>query len=102
MQRAHARNTDPITSVMAADSVKDLTGAQQKVLDALKAHGPMTDEQIFALDLGLTPSGARSRRSELVDRGLVVDSGEKGLTKARRSTIIWKVAVPADRQLRLF
>lgn len=89
--RAHARNDDPITSVEAADSVHDITGAQQKVLEAFRRHGPMTDEQLFALGLGLSPSGTRSRRAELVDRRLLEDSGVKSITKSGRRTIIWQV-----------
>ena len=99
--RAHARNSDPITSFLAADSVRALRPSQQKIVDALAARGPMTDEQIFALDLGMSPSGTRSRRSELVERGLVIDSGLRATTKANRATIIWKVAQPATAQLRL-
>lgn len=89
--RAHARNSDPITSLEAADSVFDITGAQTKVLEAFRRHGPMTDEQLFALGLGLSPSGTRSRRSELVDRRLVEDSGMKTVTASGRRTIIWQV-----------
>jgi len=91
-QRAHARNSDPITSLEAADSVRDITGAQQKVLEAFQRHGPMTDEQLIALGLGLSPSGTRSRRAELVDRRLLRDSGVTTLTASKRKTIIWELA----------
>ena len=90
--RAHARNSDPETSVEAADSVKDMTGARAKVLNAFRAFGPMTDEQLVDLGLGLSPSGTRSRRSELVERGLLRKSGAFALTKSNRRTIIWEVA----------
>lgn len=89
--RAHARADDPRTSLEAADSVTDLTGKQQLVLNTLAAYGPMTDEQLVDLLPKMSPSGVRSRRSELVERGLVVDSGAFGFTKMQRRTIIWKV-----------
>jgi hypothetical protein len=94
MNRAHARNSDPITSFEAADSVTSgLRRTQQIVLDVLIAHGPATDEQLCDLLPNWTPSGVRSRRKELVDRRLVVDSGACAFTKANRRTIIWK-AIP--------
>jgi hypothetical protein len=89
--RAHARNSDPATSVEAADRVHDITGAQQRVLEVLKAHGPLTDEQLVDLLPRMSPSGVRSRRSELVERRLVRDSGVTTTTKLNRRTIIWEI-----------
>ena len=90
--RAHARNSDPDTSVEAADKASTrLTQKQQQILDVLTAHGPMTDEQlVFALPRW-SPSGVRSRRAELVERGLVENSGATTLTRMGNRTIIWKV-----------
>lgn len=99
---AHARRTDPETSKQAAASVTNLGRTRDAILKILKAHGPMTDEQIREIYAGRTefghdypfasPSGLRSRRSELVRLGLVVDSGQLGKTASGRQTIIWKVA----------
>ncbi len=87
---ARARNTDPGTSHKAAASVKNITETQARILNLLKIYGPMTDEEILSrLEDKLSPSGARSRRSELVAAGSVTDSGKKKLTRSGRHTIVW-------------
>lgn len=92
--RAKARRTDPQTSHEAAASVGDLTAAQEAVY-ALIAERPRSDEQVYALLVSrqypISPSGARTRRSELVDMGRVEDSGKHYLTGSGRKTIIWRV-----------
>jgi hypothetical protein len=89
-----ARATDPVTSYQAAQSVRDLTGKQQAVLDCFLQHGPMTDEDLIGryraeFRLEQTDSGLRTRRHELVDQGWLRDSGRKGTTAAGRASIIW-------------
>jgi hypothetical protein len=92
-RRAVARVTDPSTSWEAAASVTGLATNRQAVLSLLTGYGPMTDETIYdRLPEGfMSPSGARTRRAELVDAGLVEDSGEKRLTRSGRRTIVWRV-----------
>jgi len=86
-----ARTTDPATSHAAGRTVKVNRG-RAAVLAALREHGPMTDEQIWEhVKLVCSRSGARTRRSELVDAGLVRDSKTRGTTNAGRATIIWEV-----------
>lgn len=91
--RARARSTDPGTSHEAAASVGDLTEAQQKVLEIITEH-PRTDEEIYAVvvarGIQMSVSGTRTRRSELVDAGLVEDSGQRKMTSAGRRTIVWR------------
>lgn len=93
---AKARNTDPKTSHAAADSVRNITATHKFVLALIEVHGPLNDEDLLALYLDqvgvISPSGLRSRRSELVDRGLVVDSGERVKMLSGRNSIVWKVA----------
>lgn len=92
--RAVARRTDPQTSWDAARSVKDLRQSQQIILGAIIAYGPITDEDIHAmLKVPMSPSGARTRRKELVDKGLVQDSGQRAKTRSGRQTILWEVNV---------
>lgn len=93
---ARARNSDPETSHQAARSVTKIRETQQLILDLLKVHGPMTDEQIYALIPAgrMSPSGARSRRKELqADLHRIEDSGFRALTKAGRKTIIWRASI---------
>lgn len=101
--QAHARRTDPRTSLEAADSVKRIRKSQKVILDLLKKYAGLTDEDIFeyvAPMYAISPSGCRSRRAELVTSGLVRDTGRRGVTKSGRKTIIWE-AVPMTVQLAL-
>lgn len=89
--RAIARNTDPETSHEAAISVSGIRVSQQHILDALRSYGPATDEEIFPrLPVPISPSGARTRRAELVAMGLVRDSGARRTTATGRKTIVWR------------
>lgn len=99
---AHARITDPDTSHEAAESASHrITLCQRAVQTCLLAQGPMCDaELVFRYQNETTlpkqsPSGIRSRRHELVVRGLVRDSGRRLRTESGRSHIIWE-AVPQE------
>lgn len=99
---ARARNPDPATSYAAADSVTRIRLSQAHILGIIKDHGPITDNEIFArLEIKLSPSGARTRRAELVDRGLVKDSGSRERLESGRMSILWE-AVSTVAQGRLF
>lgn len=88
-----ARNTDPKTSHDAAETVADVTITQAYILKALTK--PRTDTQLIEAYRKLkraplaSESGIRSRRAELVTKGLVVDSGTRGLTQFNRQSIVW-------------
>ena len=90
------RRTDPDTSLAAAASLGDLRDAQVEVYRLFEKAGPMSDEMLLSVasaeNVGQTPSGLRTRRSELVEAGLVVDTGRKGKTSTGHSTIIWDLA----------
>jgi hypothetical protein len=101
--QAKARSTDPATSHQAAASVNTDSHNHGRILGLLKTfRDGLTDEQLrdeWAIAanrvMGWPPisdSGLRSRRSELVRAGKVVDSGEKGRTAAGRACTIWKLA----------
>jgi len=71
------RRTDPITSRQAAEQVIDkITDIQQKVLNYAQDRGytGFTDEQLN-IYFNTHKSTYRSRRAELVKKGLIVDSG---------------------------
>lgn len=93
-----ARLTDPETSHEAARSVTDLTVKQAHVLAVLEAWKPwggLTDERIrleYVRDDRpyQSESGLRTRRHELVELGLVVDSGRRERLASGRRAIIWE------------
>lgn len=96
---AFARTTDPETSHAAALSLggDNIRQSQREILDALTELGPMTDRTILALfTVGgrplRSPSGLRTRRSELVDKGLVVDSGRRNTAPSGRQEVVWAAA----------
>jgi hypothetical protein len=99
---AHARLTDPETSHAAAASIDRLTDRQGAVLRVFKRNRfAMTDVSLcsmydVAARKGLVPaqsvSGIRTRRAELVDRGLIVDTGNRVRLASGRKAIVWALA----------
>ncbi len=90
---AHARSTDPDTSHEAARSVGKIRESQQAIFAFLREYGAHTDEEIWETfeHSGISPSGARTRRSELVTMGLVRDSGQRKRLQTGRRAIVWEV-----------
>ena len=60
------------------------------MLDAIRRAGAdgLTDEEMLAA-VQLAPSTGRPRRIELVQRGLVRDSGNIRKTASGRSAVVW-------------
>jgi hypothetical protein len=83
------------TSVAAAEAIRPATGRlRMAVLEYLRScgqNGATDDEMQDALNgtLGMGPSTQRPRRIELVEAGLVADSGRTRLTKAGRKAVVW-------------
>jgi len=80
LPEAHARNTDPETSHVAAEKASaGVMASQRDVLHALRSHGPMIDEKLVsACAYRGSPASAsriRSARSELVAMGYVKVAG---------------------------
>ncbi len=93
------RKGDPDTSLAAAESVTGITEKQQAVLELLRRLGPLPDELMVVgyvdrvVHGNLPPqskSGLRTRRSELVRRGLVKDTGERRRLVSGRMAIVWE------------
>ena len=79
------------TSVEAAEAIEPNAGTlRAAVLEYLRSCERATDEQI-QIALGMNPSTERPRRIELVDAGLVIDSGFKGTTASGRNAVMWRV-----------
>jgi hypothetical protein len=76
---AHARREDPETSHAAAEKITpQVSTLQQVVLGALSIYGPTTDRKLITIlkaRHGRTESTWRTRRSELVGKGLVEKCG---------------------------
>lgn len=98
-----ARQTDIETSHEAAASVKNITATQQAIMKLIQIH-PMTDQRLIdfyqaQIRMGAdardfpraSESGIRSRRAELVDRGLIKDSGARETLESGRSAVVWTV-----------
>ena len=91
-----ARKTDPRTSHEAAESVQNITATKAYVLKALRR--PRNDAQLIEAYRSYktapiaSESGIRSRRAELVDAGLVRDSGKRVKMASGRSSIVWEVS----------
>jgi hypothetical protein len=89
-----ARNTDPITSVLAAESVSEITATQEYVLRCLKK--PRNDIALVEAYRAYknapraSESGIRSRRAELVEAGLVVASADRVKTPSGRWSVVWE------------
>jgi phosphohistidine swiveling domain-containing protein len=87
-----ARTTDPETSHEAAESVTNITPLKQEILQRLMT--PMTDADLIeairvSSRLIVTESGVRSRRAELVQAGLVKDTGARIKLATGRNAIVW-------------
>lgn len=97
------RETDPVTSHLAADSNDSTVAASQTfVFDLLWWHGPLADhEMVDAAERDFqanphaqkwTPQRLRSARAELVERGLVhMVEGERRRTGTGRNAHVWAV-----------
>lgn len=93
-----ARAGHPQTSHDAAASVTKLGEKQNDVLLVIKTiTGSCTLEELVETYDGVvnvaeqSPSGIRSRCSELVKLGLVENSGERRKTRSGRAAIVWRI-----------
>lgn len=96
-EHAVARRTDPSTSWEAARSIDETTLRQSQavVLATILVNGPMSDEELVGrVNHVLSPSGARTRRAELVTKNLIEDTGRRATLVSQRKAIIWGVKDP--------
>jgi len=88
----NVRSTDPETSYRAAFANAGKRDSQRvacyRMLVSVKPRGLM-DWQL-AERVGIQLNSANKRRGELVAKGLVEDSGERGTTPAGSAAIIWR------------
>lgn len=90
--KINARRADPQTSWEAALSVRNIGYTQNAILSVVSRYGPVSDDDIYRhLLIQVSESGARTRRRELVDMGLIRDSGKRGKTASGRKTALWEL-----------
>jgi hypothetical protein len=100
-----ARKTDPGTSWAAAHSVSPttITKTRLRILQLLDER-PMTDERLthrIVDEEGLaSPSGVRTRRSELVEDEMVEDAGVRDVGATNRKMIVWRITDHGRRVVR--
>ncbi len=104
---ALVRSTDPITAKAAAVGIAGRLGTNQRAVLRVFYHFPeMTDGELrenYAKRRELKPSehpeqaydGFQKRRGELVEQGLVVNSG-----KTRDGMIVWRLEEGFDKAIR--
>lgn len=89
---AHARRSDPVTSHQAADAASaEIETARAKVEAYARQRGAkgFTDAQM-SHEMGDDGSTLRSRRAELADAGLILDSGRTDrFQDSERERIVW-------------
>lgn len=102
------RRTDPETSHEAAGGLHDLTDRQRAILVFMRMKGPMADHMLVAnYQMAAksmyggwptqTPQSIRTRRSELVAKGLVKDSGQRVRAPSGRGrAIVWEAVSGRD------
>jgi hypothetical protein len=102
---AGARRTDPATSHEAAARVTNVTETQ-RIIYLLLLVKPSNDVDGFAVYKysakyqtmpNISESGYRSRRAELVAKGLVRDTGERVKLASGRNSIVWE-AIPEKKK----
>lgn len=94
--KAFARRSDPSTSHAAADSVEStIRQSQEQVLKLFRQYKALTDTALCNLaeshGIKQSRSGLRTRRRELVDAGLLYDTGKKIRLPSGRLAIVWRL-----------
>jgi len=92
-----ARRTDPDTSHQAAEQVDRIRAADLRdwITHRLENVGPETDEELYTAAMWefgdiVTPSGLRTRRSELVKEGLIEYQGHTRALRSGRQGRLWQ------------
>ena len=94
---AQIPNDGPDTSIQAGQSLKNLGKLAQQVYDEIAVASPsrypadrggLTVDQTEQI-LNRSHQSVSARVNELRNKGWIVDSGRKRLTRSRRSAIIW-------------
>lgn len=83
------RNDHGETAHAAARQVRGKRELYHRLLTAIDGSiGGLTDEEL-QLTTGMNPSTERPRRVELVDAGVLCDSGNRRKTRSGRAAVVW-------------
>jgi DNA-binding transcriptional regulator LsrR (DeoR family) len=89
MEHIRARNTNPITSFMAADQAKDLSKQHSiLIVQCLQIHGPLGKDGI-AKRTGLDGNQVARRLNELLKEGLICLTGNQVKSNSGRMEREW-------------
>ena len=98
---ARARLSDPVESKLAALSIspESVTAVQAGIIFLLSQRAMTDEELVYEYQAAMainqvqlsSPSGIRTRRAELSERGQLSQSGHKNTLSGRRARI-WAVA----------
>jgi DNA-binding IclR family transcriptional regulator len=86
------RRDHPDTSHAAAERILDAQpNLRRRVFNYIQSQQEWgaTDEEVQRA-LGMNPSTERPRRVELVELGLVADSGSRRRTESGRAAVVWR------------
>lgn len=87
-----SRNTDPVTSFMAADSVEEFASNHvERIVAGLKQHGKMGKSAISKVT-GLDNSQVARRVKEIEEAGLIRLTGKLVKNKNNRSEQEWEIS----------
>jgi hypothetical protein len=82
------------TSRQAAERIAPVLNAlQARVYRYIMDNGGSTDEAGYTA-LDMSPSTYRPRRIELVNMGMVKDSGRTDKTASNRNAVVWVISLP--------
>ncbi len=80
-------------SLQAADAIKPRAPElRQKVLEFIASRPDGATDEECQLGMPMPQNTQRPRRVELVEAGLIVDSGMTRKTRSGRAATVWKVA----------
>lgn len=89
MEHIRARNTDPITSFMAADSAKELSKHHSRlIVTCLQIHGALGKDGIAKLT-GLDGNQVARRLNELMKEGQICLTGKQVKSNSGRMEREW-------------
>lgn len=84
------------TSLDAKPGPVKVRESQSAIYKLFKQRKRMTDYRMLQIleekGLAYSPSGARTRRSELVKMGLLVDTGKREVLPSGKKAIVWGLA----------